>query len=85
MAEQCKRCLLRESEQEDIYESIKIRIEKLSEKEKADDILYKERISKCLDCENLLSGVCMKCGCYAEFRAAFKKQSCPLPFSAKKW
>ena len=24
-----------------------------------------------------ISGVCMKCGCYVEFRAAFKKNNCP--------
>ena len=28
-------------------------------------------------CEHLISGVCMKCGCYVEFRAAFKRNSCP--------
>lgn len=83
--EECKRCLLRESAQEDVYESIKIRIEKLSEDEKASDGLYGERTRKCKECDHLISGVCMKCGCYIEFRAAFKKQHCPLPFSEKKW
>lgn len=83
--EECKKCLLRESFQEDVLESIKARIDKLSEKERADDDLYNLRLKQCENCENLISGVCMKCGCYVEFRAAFKNQHCPLTTSKKKW
>lgn len=83
--EECKRCLLRESAQEDVYESIRIRIERLSEKEKSNDELYDYRLAQCKACENLISGVCMKCGCYIELRAAFKTQHCPLPYTDKKW
>ena len=39
--------------------------------------LYEKRLSECKSCDNLISGVCMKCGCYVEFRAAFKKNNCP--------
>lgn len=83
MAE-CKRCLLREMAEEDVLESITTRIEKLSPKEKSDDALYAKRLSACKECEHLVSGVCMKCGCYVEFRAAFKKQNCPNA-SDRKW
>jgi hypothetical protein len=76
MAE-CKRCLLYEAAEEDTLKSIKERIDKLSEKERAPDDLYKKRLSECKKCDNLISGVCMKCGCYVEFRAAFKKNNCP--------
>ena len=76
MAE-CKRCLLHEAAEEDTLRSIKERIDKLSEKEKADDELYGKRLNECRNCDNLISGVCMKCGCYVEFRAAFKKNNCP--------
>lgn len=82
--EECKRCLLREMAEEDVLESITTRIEKLSEKEKADDELYTRRLQKCKNCEHLISGVCMKCGCYVEFRAAFKKQNCP-DVKSRKW
>lgn len=76
MAE-CKRCLLHEAAEEDTLKSIKERIDKLSEKERAPDELYEKRLSECKSCDNLISGVCMKCGCYVEFRAAFKKNNCP--------
>lgn len=74
---ECKRCLLREMTEEDVLQSITTRIDKLSPKEKADDELYAKRLNECKNCEHLISGVCMKCGCYVEFRAAFKKQNCP--------
>jgi len=82
--EECKRCLLHESAQTDVIESIKSRISKLSDSEKADEELYKNRLDECKNCDNLISGVCMKCGCYVEFRAAFKKQKCP-DVKLKKW
>lgn len=76
MAE-CKRCLLHKTAEKDILESIKERIDKLPKNEKADSELYSKRLSECQNCDNLISGVCMKCGCYVEFRAAFKKNKCP--------
>ena len=74
---ECKRCLLHEAAEEDTLKSIKERIDKLSEKEKVSAGLYEKRLSECKECDNLISGVCMKCGCYVEFRAAFKKNNCP--------
>lgn len=79
--EKCKRCLLRESAEADVYEDIKSRIERLSESDRADERTYNSRIEICKACEHLISGVCMKCGCYVEFRSAFKKQACPM----KRW
>lgn len=76
MAE-CRRCLLLESAGENTLEEIRMRIEKLSEKEKASEEIYNSRLEECKNCDNLISGVCMKCGCYVEFRAAFKKMKCP--------
>lgn len=82
--EECKRCLLHESAQSDVIESIKSRISKLSYEEKADDELYSKRLDECKNCDNLISGVCMKCGCYVEFRAAFINQKCPN-IKNRKW
>ncbi len=73
----CKRCLLREAAEEDTFRSISDTINKLSDREKADDMLYLKRLEECKACDNLISGVCMKCGCYVELRAAFKRQNCP--------
>ena len=45
--------------------------------ERADEALYRERLDACRKCDRLLSGVCMKCGCYVEFRAAYRRMKCP--------
>jgi ribosomal protein L32 len=50
--------------EKDVLESITTRIDKLSPKEKSDDELYAKRLNECKNCEHLISGVCMKCGCY---------------------
>ena len=73
----CKRCLLLESAGANTLDDIRQRISKLSEKEKAQEDLYAKRLEMCKQCDELISGVCMKCGCYVEFRAAFKRQRCP--------
>lgn len=80
----CKRCLLHESAEDDVLEDIRKRINKLSDGERADEKTYSQRLEKCRECEQLISGVCMKCGCYVEFRAAFKKNVCP-DVSQRKW
>lgn len=84
MEQDCKRCLLYESAQNDILVDIKSRINKFPENERVTEDVYNSRLAKCKECDHLISGVCMKCGCYAEFRAAFKKQKCP-DASGRKW
>ena len=49
----------------------------MSAGDKADDDLYQQRLAACQSCDHLIAGVCMKCGCYVEFRAAHKKLKCP--------
>lgn len=84
MDRDCKKCLLYESAQADTLNDINARIKKLSPSERSDASLYEARLSYCKECEQLISGVCMKCGCYVEFRAAFKNQRCPNA-SDRKW
>ena len=74
---ECKRCLLRESAEYDVYKSIEEHIEKIKPEEKSDETLYMHRLAVCRECDSLIPGVCMKCGCYPEFRAAFLKMNCP--------
>ena len=77
MLKECKRCLLLLAAQEDTYRDIRAQIEKLSPEEKAEEELYRRRLEACVGCDQLISGVCRKCGCYVEFRAAFKNTKCP--------
>lgn len=74
---ECKRCLLREAAQDDTFRDIQSQLEKLRAEERVEDPVYRQRLNACRDCDHLISGVCMKCGCYVEFRAAFKTMKCP--------
>ncbi len=75
--DECKRCLLYESAEGNILELIKEKIKSLPEAEKTDEAVYSNRLSLCKTCDFLISGMCRKCGCYVEFRAAFKNKHCP--------
>lgn len=46
--------------------------------------LYNKRLAFCKKCEYLISGMCRKCGCYVEIRAALKDKVCP-DYDSKKW
>jgi len=81
---ECKRCLLREAAEDATFENIRERIDRLSPDDKSDDELYLRRLDACRNCDHLISGICMKCGCYVEFRAAFRKMKCPNA-SDRKW
>ncbi|MBE6724419.1 MAG: hypothetical protein E7576_04330 [Ruminococcaceae bacterium] len=82
--EECKRCLLREAAEDDVWRAVRDRVERIPTGERADDALYQSRLDACRSCDFLLSGVCMKCGCYVEFRAAYRRMKCPNP-ADRKW
>lgn len=77
----CRRCLLLKSGKQDILADIQSRIERIPPDQKTDSNEYHLRLVTCGECEYLIDGVCLKCGCYPEFRAAFNKNRCPN----KKW
>lgn len=80
----CKKCLLLEAGEKKAFEGVKAFIETIDESLKVDDDLYEKRLSNCRQCENLISGMCLKCGCYVEIRALLKDKSCP-DFNNKMW
>ena len=73
----CPRCLLSEIDLEREFRHIYEYIEALPEDLKAPRELYEERLAICKNYDELLSGMCKKCGCYVEMRAAQKKGYCP--------
>ncbi len=78
----CKKCLTREmAEAAETFRTLKEYIENLDTDVKAPDKLYEERLGICKECDMLLAGMCRRCGCYVELRAAVGKNSCP----GKKW
>lgn len=74
----CRRCLTRDfAGQEDFFQTLHDYIENLDIDIKAEEKLYEKRLAVCLECDFLFQGMCRKCGCYVELRAAVKKNSCP--------
>ena len=73
----CKRCLLREmADQEDYFRSLRDYIENIDPDIRAEEYLYEKRLAFCRECDMLLQGMCRKCGCYVELRAAVAKNVC---------
>ncbi len=80
----CKKCLLLEAGEEKSFIGVKDYIDTIDNSLKVNDDLYLKRLSFCKECDNLISGMCLKCGCYVEIRAVFRNKSCP-DFDDKKW
>jgi len=80
----CKRCLLYEAGERKIFETVSEYISNLDDDLKVNHCIYSERLNHCKHCDNLISGMCLKCGCYVEIRAILKDKSCP-DFDNRKW
>lgn len=78
MKKPCTRCLLEEAGKQDVYASVQRCIEKIPEKQRTAPAEYAERLRLCSECEHISGGTCLKCGCYAELRAAKNDSHCPL-------
>ena len=73
----CTRCLLEQAGQTELARAIAERIAALPTELRTDEGLYKTRLEICSQCDSLQSGTCVKCGCYAELRAAKVNAACP--------
>lgn len=71
------RCLLSEISEKQLSENIKEYLDSLSEDIKADNKTYRQRLEACKRCDKLSDGMCLKCGCYVEMRAAVRNKHCP--------
>lgn len=76
----CKRCLLKEFDEEEYLKILDKYIKKIDKNEKTDDKLYEKRLSSCKECNMLIKGTCTACGCFVELRAAVKKSRCPYKY-----
>ena len=76
MNKPCK-CLLKQAGEAELAQTVSEYVAALAPDIKAPPELYRSRLDKCTGCENLNSGVCGKCGCYVEMRAAVLKNRCP--------
>lgn len=77
MKKPCTRCLLEQAGEVELAQAIRERIAAMPQEERADSKLYEKRLEKCRECGFLSAGTCLKCGCYAELRAAKAGACCP--------
>ena len=73
----CKRCLLSELSDKQLYQTVKEYINALPEHTKASPDEYRRRLAICAQCDELISGTCRQCGCFVEARAAKLNAACP--------
>lgn len=59
------------------YDEIMEYVSTLDKNNLVSEAEYTDRIEKCKNCDNLISGMCRKCGCYVEVRARLKCSECP--------
>ena len=70
----CK-CLLKDGEP--LYDTVSAYLDALPEDLKADEKTVRQRLAVCEKCDFLWDGICRKCGCYVQARAAKKDRRCP--------
>lgn len=75
----CKRCLLRELDNEELWQRVRRTVEAIPEADRSSSDEYERRLDACRQCGRLLSGVCRVCGCFVEVRAAIRENHCPAP------
>ena len=75
--QKCKKCLLLEAGESVTYGEVMQYVNSLDKDKLTDNSIYEKRISHCKRCDNLLSGMCIKCGCYVEVRARLADSGCP--------
>ena len=78
----CFRCLLNETDHT-LYETVQAYIDSLSPNCAPRRRFYRERLSACTCCKNLVNGLCGLCGCFVEARAAKIGSRCPA--AAPRW
>ncbi len=76
MKVQCKKCLLQEAGENNSYNQLMEYIASIDDSLKVSESVYNKRLSACRKCDMLISGMCLKCGCYVELRAALKDSKC---------
>ena len=79
----CKRCLVKDMPDDAYFKNLYEYIDSIDKDIKVSDEEYERRLEICKLCDDLLNGLCRKCGCFVELRAAMKTKNCPSP--QRKW
>lgn len=73
----CRKCLLEEMDEKEVYADLQKYIRQIPEEERTAEEEYRKRLAACQGCEQLFEGMCRICGCYVEMRAAVRIRACP--------
>ncbi|MBQ7741242.1 MAG: hypothetical protein IJT65_08435 [Eubacterium sp.] len=84
MIENCKRCLLAEAGNKVELWDIEQFVLTLDKELLVSEEEYQKRITLCKECDELISGLCGRCGCYVELRARLKEKDCPN-YDNRRW
>ena len=66
---QCRKCLLEDMDENDFLRDMRSHIAAYPEDKKVSEEEYRRRLDFCKDCDKLVDGMCVLCGCYVELRA----------------
>ena len=73
----CRKCLTRDMDEDEFFKELSLYIKNYPEEKRVTEHIYKHRLEICSNCDELINGMCRKCGCYVELRALKKKAFCP--------
>ena len=65
----CRKCLLEDMDEDDFLRDMRSYIAAYPADKKVSEEEYRQRLDFCKDCEKLVDGMCVLCGCYVELRA----------------
>lgn len=81
METRCRKCLLQDVDPQAYQQKIRELVERIEPEQRAEEDLYRDRLTVCERCSYLQEGLCGACGCFVELRAATRRQICPY----QKW
>lgn len=79
----CRRCLIADMDFDEVTQSILDYINEIPPEKRVDSETYSKRLEICRSCDELVNGICAKCGCFVELRAVKPHMYCASEL--KKW
>lgn len=73
----CRKCLIEDMDEDEFLKELSSYIKNYPEEKRVKEEVYKHRLEICKECDELVNGMCRKCGCYVELRTLKRKTFCP--------
>ena len=79
----CLRCLLEDMDSDSYAAGIISYIKNVPADRRVSEEIYQQRLNACRECDKLINGMCLECGCYVQIRALKPAAECASP--RKRW